>query len=136
MKNYTFSFFLIFLTFSSFSLAQKSYQGHKDLKFGTPIRAYLNLNSISTVFKNTGISDIDESEQNFGFKFPKETGKTAVYESGLLWGVKIPGDPQVRVGGSTNPEGLQGGKIISPGIAEDPNSSHVRIYRVRPDVYP
>jgi len=136
MKNYTFSIFLIFLTFSSFSLAQKSYQGHKDLKFGTPIRAYLNLNSISTVFKNTGISDIDESEQSSGFKFPKETGKTAVYESGLLWGVKIPGDPQVRVGGSTYPEGLQGGKIISPGIAEDPNSLHVRIYRVRPDVYP
>jgi hypothetical protein len=136
MKNYTFSFFLIFLTFSSFSLSQKSYQVHKDLKFGTPIRAYLNLNSISTVFKNTGISDIDESEQSSGFKFPKETGKTAVYESGLLWGVKIPGDPQVRVGGSTYPEGLQGGKIISPGIAEDPNSSHVRIYRVRPDVYP
>ena len=41
-----------------------------------------------------------------------------------------------HVGGSAYRSGLQGGKIISPGIAEDPNDPHVRIYRVRPDVYP
>ncbi len=103
---------------------------------GDPIRAYLNLNNISTIFTNDGISDIDPWGSNSGFKYPKETGKTAIYTSGLLWGVKIAGDPQVRVGGTAYRTGLQGGKILSPGVAEDPNDPHVRIYRVRPNVYP
>jgi hypothetical protein len=103
---------------------------------GYPSFTYLNLNNISTVFRNNGISDLDIFLSNSGFKYPKETGNTAVFCSGLLWGAKIAGDPQVRVGGSSYREGLLGGKILSPGIAEDPNDPHVRIYRVRPDVYP
>jgi len=103
---------------------------------GDPIRAYLNLNNISTVFKNDGISDIDVAQSNSGFVFPKGSGKTAIFTSGLLWGAFIPGDPQVRVGGTTYATGLQAGKILSPGVAEDPDDPHVRIYRVRPDVYP
>lgn len=135
MKFFTNPLILV-LALSIMVFAQKPYQGNTDVKLGDPIRAHLNLNNISTIFKNTGLSDIDVAQQNSGFKFPKQTGKTAVYMSGLLWGVKISGDPQVRVGGSTYREGLQGGKIISPGTAEDPNEPHVRIYRVRPDVYP
>jgi len=106
---------------------------------GEPDIAYLNLNNISTIFLNNGTSDFDPNIIPFGgsgFKYPKETGKTAVFRSGLLWGAKIAGDPQVRVGGSAYRTGLQGGKILSPGVAEDPNDPHVRIYRVRPDVYP
>ena len=136
MKSFTLFFSIAILLLSSNSFAQKLYQDNQNITSGNPIRAYINLNNISTIFKNTGISDIDVSQQNSGFKYPKVTGKTAVYMSGLLWGVKIPGDPQVRIGGSTYREGLQGGKIISPGIAEDPNDTHVRIFRVRPDVYP
>ena len=124
--------FVIFLLICPVLIAQRN--GNQQL--GDPIHAYLNLNNISTTFKNDGISDIDIFQTNSGFKYPKETGKTAVFISGLLWGVKIPGEQQVRVGGSTYREGLQGGKIISPGIAEDPNEPHVRIYRVRSDVYP
>jgi hypothetical protein len=103
---------------------------------GEPLYSYLNLGSISTVFKNTGISDIDIYENNSGFVFPRGSGKTAVFISGLIWGAKITDDPQVRVGGSTYMEGLQGGRILSDGLIEDPAASHVRIYRVRPDVYP
>jgi len=75
---------------------------------GAPIRAFMNINNISTVIKNTGISDIDVGESN----------------------------PQVRVGGSTYAEGLQGGAILSDGTVEDADAPHVRIYRVRPTVYP
>jgi len=103
---------------------------------GDPIRAYLNLNNISTIFKNNGFSDIDVNEAAAGFVFPKGSGKTAVYISGFLWGAYAGNDPQVRVGGSTYWSGLQGGKILSLGVAEDPDDPHVRIYRVRPDVYP
>ena len=48
----------------------------------------------------------------------------------------MPGDPQPRVGGSAYRSGLKGGKIIANGVAENPNLNHVRIYRVRRDVYP
>ena len=56
----------------------------------------------------------------------------------MLWGTIIndPGQQDPHVGGSVYRSGLQGGKILSPWVAEDPNLPHVRIYRVRPDVYP
>ena len=103
---------------------------------GLPSRTRLNANYISTVLKNTGISDIDVYETNSGFVFPKGSGLTAVFESGFLWGGKVPGDSVARIGGSAYREGLQGGKIISFGVAESPSEPHVRIYRVRSDVYP
>lgn len=109
---------------------------------GTPVRTYLNINNISTVIKNDGISDIDVQEANSGFVFPKGSGKTAVFTSGFLWGAKIDGDPQVRVGGTAYRTGLQPGRITNSGLpytqltAEDGAADHVRIYRVRPDVYP
>jgi hypothetical protein len=135
MKNLILSFLFIF-SITSFSIAQKNYQDNYKSVSGNPVHTNLNLNNISTFFNNTGNSDFDAVGQNSGFKYPKETGKTAVFMSGLIWGVKIQNDPQIRVGGSTYREGLQGGKILNPGTAEDPNGSHVRIYRVRPDVYP
>ena len=67
---------------------------------GEPVFAYLNLNNITTLFRNNGISDMDRSLSNSGFVYPWSTGKTAVFISGLLWGIKIAGDPQARVGGS------------------------------------
>ena len=105
---------------------------------GSPIRAYLNLNNISTIFKNDGISDINIGQSASGFVFPKGSGKTAVYQSGLLWGAILnrPNEQDPHIGGSVYRTGLQGGKIISLGISEDPFAPHVRIYRVRPDVYP
>ncbi len=101
---------------------------------GSPVRAYLNINDISTVFKNTGISDIDAQEANSGLVYPKGSRKTAVFQSGFLWGGKAEGE--VRVGGTAYREGLQGGKILSPGVAESPDLPKNRIYRVRPDEHP
>ena len=126
--------FIISLLICPLLLSQKN----DNPQLGGPIWTYLNLNNISTKFKNNGISDIDIYESSSGFVFPKGTGKTAVYMSGLLWGAILnrPGELDPHVGGSVYRSGLQGGKIISPGIAEDPSLPHVRIYRVRPDVYP
>ncbi len=113
-------------------------QTNDNTELGSPIRAYLNLNNISTVFKNDGVSDINVSQDRSGFVFPKGTGKTAVYQSGFLWGAILnrPGEDDPHVGGSVYRSGLQEGKIISPGVAEDLTLPHVRIYRVRPYVYP
>jgi len=104
---------------------------------GEPSHTYLNRNYISTVHRNNGISDIDAEEFNSGFVYPKGSGKTAVFISGFLWGGKVPGDStHPKLGGSTYNSVLQPGKIISPGVAEDPNLPKNRIYRVRKDVYP
>jgi hypothetical protein len=124
-----------FAIISFFLFPFLSAQKNDNPQLGLPIRAYLNLNNISTIFENTGISDIN-MDGNSGFKYPKETGKTAVFESGLIWGVKIEGDPQVRVGGSTYREGLQGGWIDALGNVIPPFDPRSRIFRIRPDVYP
>lgn len=97
----------------------------------SPIRTYLNINNISTVLKNDGIADINASEDNSGFVFPKGSRKTAIYESGFIWGGKIAGE--TRVGGSAYRSGLQGGKILSVNNPESPDLPKNRIYRVRPD---
>lgn len=132
---------LLFLFFISISLIGYAADGNKnDSKGlnkpqGNPVRTFLNINNLSTQIYNDGNSDITP-DGNSGLVFPKGSGKTAVFESGLLWGAKVAGDPQVRVGGSAYRQGLQPGKIISPGVAENPALDKNRIYRVRPDIYP
>jgi hypothetical protein len=138
--------FIFFLTAMLLSSSLLFGEGDQKKSGNNPalaeIPSYIDRNYVGTVFFNNGISDIDIYQSNSGFYYPKLTGKTAVFSSGLIWGAKITGDPQVRVGGSTYRTGLQPGKITNSGlppeqlIPEDPNASHVRIYRVRRDVYP
>jgi len=129
MKN----FFFIALI-SSLAIAQN----YTNPKLGQPIRAYLNLNDISTIFKNNGISDINIGEDASGFVYPFGTGKTAVFESGLIWGAVLnkPGQQDPHVGGSTYRSGLQCGWIDAAGNVIPPTDPRSRIFRVRPDVYP
>ena len=137
MKYIVFFLMLIMMLICSIVYPQKIVDEEISTStLGTPIRTYLNHNNITTVFKNDGISDINIGQDASGFVYPFGTGKTAVYESGLLWGVKIPGDPQVRVGGSVYRTGLQGGWIDNFGNIIPPDDPRSRIYRIRPDVYP
>jgi hypothetical protein len=108
---------------------QRSSQHH--LITALPNKTYLNTNNISTLFWNNGFADIDSFNSNSRFVFPKGTGKTAVFKSGLMWGAKLNGE--IRVGGSTYRTGLQPGRILFPGMAESPNLPVNRIYRVRAD---
>lgn len=101
----------------------------------TPV-SFVDINNIFVPMRNNGISDIDINQQNSGLVFPKGSGKTAAFTSGLLWGARVPGDPQVRVGGTAYATGLQPGAILPNGTADDPSLDKYRIYRVRPDVYP
>lgn len=95
----------------------------------------LNINNISTYFFNNGISDIS-ALGNSGLVYPKGSGKTAVFTSGLLWGAKVAGDPDPRVGGTAYRTGLVPGKVLPDGTADNPTLDKYRIYRVRKDVYP
>ena len=102
-----------------------------------PIRAFLNINFISTVIKNDGISDINVGQDASGLIYPIGSGKTAVFTSGFLWSANVndPNEQDPHVGGTVYRTGLQAGWIDASGnvITDDPR---VRIYRVRPNVSP
>ncbi len=139
IRSYLFLLFMS-LTLISSGLYAEEKNGDKNPRLnkttGSPIRAWMNINNISTLIKNDGISDIDASQTNSGFEYPKGSGKQAVYTTGLLWGTMIEGDNNPRVGGSVHRSGLQPGKILDDGTPEDTEAPHVRIYRVRRDIIP
>lgn len=97
---------------------------------GEPVYSRININNISTWIKNDGETDIDRSG-NSGFVFPKGSGRTAVFQSGFLWGGRV--DGEFRVGGSVYRQGTVPGRILPNGQAASPDDSDVRIYRVRRD---
>jgi len=118
-----FLYFSIICSLTKIVIAQETY-------------TYLNRNYISTGFFNNGNSDIDISKSSSGLVYPKLSGKTAVFESGFIWGTKIAGDPIPHVGGSKYRTGLQPGRIINSGLPWDQLlASDVRVFRVRSDVY-
>lgn len=124
---------LILIAFSAMALAKgggvkRSTTLYKSL--GEPVYTKININNISTWIKNDGETDINQNG-NSGFVFPKGSNKTAVFQSGFLWGGKI--DGQFRVGGSTYRQGTVPGRILPNGKAADPSDPDVRIYRVRRD---
>jgi len=138
---FTFLLSLAFIAGSANAEGDRKESGNLDKVQGSPSRTYLNINNISTIINNDGISDIHPSG-NSGLIFPKGSGKGAVFTSGLLWGALVPGDPQPRVGGTAYRTGLQPGGITNSGVPvsqlvpESNSADHVRIYRVRRDVYP
>jgi hypothetical protein len=89
-----------------------------------------NINNISTYIYNTGEADQSNTGDS-GFQFPIGSRNTVVYKSGLLWGALVNG--KIFSGGSSFLTGLAPGRIMDNGIADDPNSSNVRVYKVRRD---
>jgi hypothetical protein len=146
MKSKLLKFFLLLSLALAFimgsAFAEGGDQGQKgntlNKPMGTPIRAYMNINFISTIIKNDGISDINVGQDASGLIYPRGSGKTAVYQSGFLWAAKVndPGENDPHVGGTVYRTGLQGGWITSTGQVITESDPRARIYRVRPDVYP
>jgi hypothetical protein len=97
-------------------------------------KALMNVNNISLWFKSDGYSGGNPSTDNSGITFPPLTGQV-IYRDGVIWGGHVldGGSQEIRVGGQNYTAGTVPGAILSPGVAEDPFDSSVRIYRVRPD---
>lgn len=128
---------ILFLWFP-FLIAQQQvdkhqHQGALESPLGTPSRALLNINGISSWQYNDGRSGVNPNG-SAGVIYPRATANV-IFQDGLVWGgiTQDPNLPQLRVGGQTYRIGTQGGKIISIGVPEDPNAPHVRIYKVRMD---
>lgn len=92
--------------------------------------AKFNINKISTYIYNNGLSDFIPNAAS-GFVYPAGSGATAIYSTGLLWGGIV--DGQLMVGGTQYNSGLAPGRIVSEGIAANPQSPGAGIFRVRPD---
>ena len=97
-------------------------------------RALINVNNMSMWFERDGASGHNPLNGDPGVTFPRSTGQV-IYQDGLIWGgIVRDGDPQeLRVGGQTYEIGTVPGRILSRGVAEDPEDPGVRIYRVRRD---
>ena len=108
------------------------------------------INNVFNYYGNNGDGSFNKfSTSNEGFEFTKGTGKTCIFEDGVVWGGYHKGrtekNPQgifvvqAKVGGSTYMHGLSAGPIVQWGtattdpLADDPTNPANRIYRVRPD---
>jgi hypothetical protein len=97
---------------------------------------YINVNSISMWVSNTGDGSYNPITQGAGFEWPIGSGKTAVYEDGFIWAGlnrSLPDSIQIQAGGSKYSRGLQAGKILDNGLADDPNNPRYRVYKIKKD---
>ncbi|MGC9093968.1 MAG: hypothetical protein ACP5JH_12090, partial [Bacteroidota bacterium] len=92
---------------------------------------YIDINTILMWVSNNGDGSFDPNTGVAGFYWPKGTPNTAIYEDGLLFGGFVNGE--LRVGGSTYRQGLQAGKILPDGSADNPDLAKYRVYKVRRD---
>jgi hypothetical protein len=97
---------------------------------------YINVNSILMWVSNTGDGSYNPTTKGAGFEWPAGSGKTAIYEDGFIWGGlnrSLPDSTQIQAGGSKYSRGLQAGKILENGHADDPNNPRYRVYKVFKD---
>jgi hypothetical protein len=132
---------LLFLPLNIFAKGAKGENNSGQRKLaktsaGQIATAAMDINNLNALQENNGFSDFNPNSNLEGTVFPIGTGKNAVFQGGFLWGGYVPGDAQVRVGGSAYRTGLEPGPINSDGQPADPTNAAYSIYRVRPDVYP
>ncbi len=92
---------------------------------------YIAINQIFMWISNNGDGSHSPTTDGQGFFWPggPNATKGAIFEDGLLWGGKI--GREIRVGGSTYRHGLQAGKILEDGTADNPDLDKYRIYKIR-----
>jgi hypothetical protein len=95
------------------------------------------INNVFNYYGNNGDGSFNPYTPDCeGFEWPKGggAGKTAAFEDGLIWACRQNGT--LKANGSGYRHGLQAGKILPNGSADDPSLPKYRVYRVRPDVGP
>jgi hypothetical protein len=101
---------------------------------GSPRSSLMNINNVSMWASDNGMMERRPADFSAGVTFPRGTA-TVVYAAGFLWCGKVfdGTSPVLRVGGQTYNEGTLPGRIVRPGVAENPQNADVRIYRIRRD---
>jgi hypothetical protein len=103
-------------------------------RFGEPRATRVNINNISMWIRSDGLSANNPFNGDAGTIFPRQTSNI-IFQDGLIWGglVRDGQAPEIRVGGQTYGVGTVAGRILSPGVADDPTAPDVRIWRIRKD---
>jgi len=83
---------------------------------------------------DNGMLERNPNDLTAGVTFPKGTS-TVIHAAGIVWGGQVHdgSGPVIRIGGQTYNQGTVAGRILSPGIVENPENADVRIYRIRRD---
>ena len=94
---------------------------------------YISTNEIFMWIGNNGMGSHDPRTDGSGFFWPGGDSATisAIYTDGLVWGGKVNGE--IRVNGDTYRYGLQPGRILENGKADDPLSTQSKIFKIRKD---
>ena len=134
---------LIFILASVQAFAQKIPPDRSSLMLrkptGEPMATLVNINNMSMWIQADGVSGHNPHTNNWGMIYPRGTAGV-VYQDGILWGGLVRDgirfghrDYIIRVGGSEYRSGLRPGRIVTKGVAEDPDEPDVRVWRIRPD---
>ena len=94
---------------------------------------YISTNEVLMWIGNNGMGSHDPRTDADGFYWPGGDSATipAIFEDGLVWGGKVNGE--IRVNGNTYRAGLQPGKILEDGTADNPLSTASKIFKIRKD---
>lgn len=93
------------------------------------VNDFISINNCLMWIANNGNTAYNPSASGNGFIWPKGSGKSAIFEDGLIWGGTRQG--VLHVGGSTYRQGLQAGPIKADGTAANPADPRYTIYKVR-----
>jgi hypothetical protein len=111
-------------------------QSSTSQSLGLPNSTLININRIAAWHMADGKQEQDPVTGNAGLTFPRLTA-TAIFTAGIVWtGQFFDGmTPVLRTNGQSYNTGTKPGRIlgIRTGVAEDPNSPDVRIWRIRRD---
>src|ERR1051326_4862628 len=101
---------------------------------GAPQSSLMNINDISMWANSNGQMERSPQTLSAGVVYPPGTA-SAVYQGGFLWTgfVHDQSAPILRTGGQTATSGTIPGRIVRPGVSENPHNADVRIYRIRRD---
>jgi len=138
MKHQFFSLMVFIVAASALAFAKGPLQKNQGQQgsLGIPQATLMNINNISSWYKNNGESERNPATGNSGLTFPRGTS-TAVYSSGLMFGAistdGIQSGP--RVTGHSYNSGFAPGAILGlrTGIVESASDPNVRIWRIRRD---
>ena len=92
---------------------------------------FIAINEIKMWVSNNGDGSYDHTANSCGFYWPSGilAKKTAIFDDGLFWSCIAGTDTLVN--GNSRFQGLQAGRILPDGTADDPNDSRYRIYKIQ-----
>lgn len=92
---------------------------------------FIAINECLMWIGNNGMGSHNPISDDSGFYWPGGENATipAIFTDGLIWGAKV--GREIRVNGATYRYGLQAGKILESGLADNPQDPRYRIFKIR-----